>query len=426
MRLTLFAAIALCLCAGAVCAQTPPGRRAWVEMTGQGAEARLVTDAAACPQITIDGRDVPMQLRAGPSAAFPVTLCRAPLPADAKQAAIGALVLPIPAAAPNRILIFGDTGCRLKGAVIQDCNNARTWPFALVSRRAAAMKPDLIIHVGDYYYRESPCPAGDARCAGSPHGDTWASWDAEFFTPTGSLLDAAPWVFVRGNHESCVRGGAGWFRLLDAASEPLACPASSAAFKVAVGDLNLYVVDGADADDRGPSAPGVAAFSEQLDSLGADLAKGRGWILTHRPIWGLVPAVNLGPLGGVQIPINETEQAAVRGRDLGGVQMVVSGHIHHFASYDFGGDRPAQLIAGTGGDLPDSGDSRRPRDAPTAIDGLDARGFAFAQYGYFLLDRAGEDWTGAFRDLDDHLVATCRLHDRALTCGRVKAVKPPG
>ncbi len=128
----------------------------------------------------------------------------------------------------------------------------------------------------------------------------------------------------------------------------------------------------------------------------------------------------------MQIPINETEQAAVRGRDLGGVQMVVSGHIHHFASYDFGGDRPAQLIAGTGGDLPDSGDSRRPRDAPTAIDGLDARGFAFAQYGYFLLDRAGEDWTGAFRDLDDHLVATCRLHDRALTCGRVKAVKPPG
>ena len=38
------------------------------------------------------------------------------------------------------------------------------------SRLAAAQKPDLVIHVGDYYYRETPCPAGEAKCAGSPFG----------------------------------------------------------------------------------------------------------------------------------------------------------------------------------------------------------------------------------------------------------------
>ena len=426
MRLTVIAAIALCLSGGLARAQSPPGPRAWVQMTGEGAESRLITDAPACPAITIDGQTLPMQLRAAPSDAFPVRVCRAPLPAGAKQVAIGTLALPVPAAAPNRILIFGDTGCRLKGAAVQACNDPRAWPFALVSQRAAAMKPDLIIHVGDYYYRETPCPAGAAGCGGSPHGDTWASWDADFFTPTGPLLDAAPWIFVRGNHESCLRGGGGWFRLLDAAAAPLVCPASSPAFKVQAGDLNLYVVDGADADDRNPSMTGIAAFSDQLDSLGADLAEGRGWILAHRPVWGLVPAVDLGPLGFVDVPINATEQAAVRGRDLAGVQMIVSGHIHHFASYDFGAARPAQLIAGTGGDVPDSGDSKRPRGGQDRIDGMDARGFRFAQYGYFLLDRAGDDWTGAFRDLDDRLVATCRLHERSLTCRRVKSVRPRG
>jgi hypothetical protein len=35
-----------------------------------------------------------------------------------------------------------------------------------------------------------------------------------------------------------------------------------------------------------------------------------------------------------------------------------------------------------------------------------------------LLERTGADWTGAFRDLDDKVVAVCRLHLRDLTCRR--------
>ena len=83
--------------------------------------------------------------------------------------------LPVPVANPQRILVVGDTGCRIKGASLQACNDPMQWPFLAVSQAAAGLKPDLIIHVGDYLYRESPCPAGNAGCAGSPWGDNWVT-----------------------------------------------------------------------------------------------------------------------------------------------------------------------------------------------------------------------------------------------------------
>ena len=125
------------------------------------------------------------------------------------------------------IAAFGDTGCRLKSAKtaakeddingadargkFQDCNDPALWPFAQVAQSVADAKPDLVIHVGDYLYRESACPAGDAGCARSPYGDDWPTWKADFFAPAAPALRAAPWIVVRGNHEICRRAGAGLF-----------------------------------------------------------------------------------------------------------------------------------------------------------------------------------------------------------------------
>jgi hypothetical protein len=160
----------------------------------------------------------------------------------------------------------------------------------------------------------------------------------------------------------------------------------------------------------------VVAFSAQLAALGADLAHRPGWILTHRPFWGLTPVLRLGPIGPIELPLNATEEAAARQHDLSAVQMVVSGHIHHFASYAFGPGRPAQLIVGTGGDIGEDADTARVRIQTPRIDGMDAQGLTFDRFGYFLFDRAGADWVGAFRDLDDRVIATCRLHGRDLAC----------
>ena len=96
--------------------------------------------------------------------------------------------------------------------------------------------------------------------------------------------------------------------------------------------------------------------------------------------------------------------------------MVVSGHIHHFASYAFGPERPAQLIAGTGGDIGEDADTPVLRSDAVKLDGRPARRLTFDRFGYLLLDRSGADWVGAFWDLNDHVVAACRLHERRLSC----------
>ncbi len=106
----------------------------------------------------------------------------------------------------------------MKGSLVQPCNDARQWPFAAIARKAADLKPDLVIHVGDYLYRGERVSGElmpDVR--GTPFGDNWPEkkrWAADFFTPAQPLLAAAPWVFVRGNHEDCQRAGPGWTRLL--------------------------------------------------------------------------------------------------------------------------------------------------------------------------------------------------------------------
>ena len=398
--------------------------QAWVQYIQGGAQIRAVSASPTCPVVTIDGRPHRLTTRAGPVPGFAQTLCQLDLPAGARTATLEGRPMPLPPKSPRRIVIFGDTGCRLKGSDFQACNDPRAWPFAAVARMAAAQHPDLVIHVGDYYYRESPCPAADAGCAGTPSGDAWVSWKADFFDPAAPLLAAAPWVFVRGNHEACRRGGEGWFRLLDAAQRPVACPGASAAFTVDLGDLNLYVIDSSRAADSEAPAGDVAAMAVQLDALRADLAQKPGWILTHRPIWGLAPVARIGPMGPFEIALNRTEQVAVAGRDLSAVRMVVSGHIHHFDSLSFGPARPAQLVVGTGGDVGDWADTPQVRQTTPSIDGATARRLSFERFGYFLLDRDGADWVGAFRDLDNRLVANCRLHSRALTCWGAKPGTP--
>ncbi|HEY2177885.1 MAG TPA: metallophosphoesterase [Caulobacteraceae bacterium] len=387
---------------------------AWVEMTGGGAQARAVTQAHLCPSIRIDGRRRPMLQRAGPSEAFPNRLCVSALPRRVHRVSIGGMALPTPRPRPDRLVIFGDSGCRLKGRITQHCNDPTGWPFARVAALAAARRPDLVIHVGDYYYRETPCPAGQSACAGSPWGDRWATWKAELFDPAAPLLAAAPWVFARGNHEDCARGGAGWFRLLDAAPRVKACPAQADTFAVPLGGVRLLVVDSADTNDATAPADRVAAFAARLTGLGGP-GRESTWIVTHRPVWF---AARRGETLGDGV-INATERAAVKGVDLGNVDVVVSGHVHDFTALDFAGARPAQLIVGTGGDLLEAGDSPPPVTGAPEVDGLPAEAFSMGRFGYFLLDRLGGDWIGGFHDLSDALIARCRLHARRLTCAAV-------
>jgi hypothetical protein len=161
---------------------------AWVAVSegGQAIARIVVASAADCPAIQIDGAMHAMSLRQPlPQGLRPA--CEFTIPLGAKKAKVNGQALALPRANPSRVIAIGDTGCRIKGDELQACNDPQQWPFAQVASQAAHERPDLVIHVGDYLYRENPCPADkQAMCGGTPAGDNWDAWNADFFTPAAS------------------------------------------------------------------------------------------------------------------------------------------------------------------------------------------------------------------------------------------------
>jgi Calcineurin-like phosphoesterase len=216
--------------------------------TGNVAIARALTayvppaDAGTtnpCPNIAINGgAPVQMNLRAAATTSlatrsvntppnkpslFPVSSCEYVLPTGTTSAVVAGQSLPLPKANPTKIVVIGDTGCRLQnGNGTQSCNDPdpagtdTPYPWAAIASAAAAQNPDLVLHVGDWAYRDNPCPPGlGFNCGGSPWGFGWDTWEADVFAPGAPLLAAAPWIMTRGNHEQCNRAGQGWYRFLD-------------------------------------------------------------------------------------------------------------------------------------------------------------------------------------------------------------------
>ncbi len=383
----------------------------WVQLTSDGGlDIRAITaPGMPCPKVVADGTAVESKPRGAPDDAYPVQVCVAHLATPPRAATVDGVPVPALPGAIKRIVVIGDTGCRLKGSFVQDCNDPVKWPFATVARLAAARHPDLVIHVGDYHYRETPCPQGRAGCAGSPFGDIWAVWQHDFFSPAAPLLAAAPWVLVRGNHELCSRGGHGWFRLLDPHPD-VACVTTTAPYALRVDAMNLLVFDGADADDGKADPAKVAVYRSQMQTLLAN-APSHSWLLTHRPIWAVTEGEGAAP----GATLNATEQAAINGLVPAGLDLVLSGHIHDFTSYEFGPARPAQLVVGEGGDANDA--IVQPITAGMSIDGMKLRRvFASPDWGYLVLHRTATGWAGTVYSIADTVLATCRIHGRDLAC----------
>jgi predicted phosphodiesterase len=407
--------------------------RAWVVVGAGGALViRAVGHGASCPALEVDGAKLAMSVRAAPDAAYADATCEASLPAAARAASIEGRALAIPKPRIDRIVVLGDTGCRMKEKTFQDCNDPKAWPFAKIAGAAAAWKPDLVIHVGDFLYRKTECPDGNAGCAGSPVGDRETTWDADFVAPALPLLRAAPWIVVRGNHEGCSAGGVGFFRLLDPRPLAATCTDTTAAYATGLGDLRFWVLDSVVADDVETKPEKVELFRAQLASLEAasisakDAKDAKGaksapaWLLVHRPLFGVFgnPRGAPPPKDPKIVPINATLQAAWGAAAPKSVDLVLSGHVHMFQAISFaGGDggRPAQLVAGMGGTLGDVPPTERLDgviEAGTPI----AKGVARAQPGFVTLERKGARWEATLRDPEGAALVTCTLDGRTLAC----------
>ncbi len=396
----------------------------WVELGPDGASSVRAITEDACPAVTFDGTAVPMNVRSEPGQSFgnvkpdqqfPVRGCELAVPPGAISAILDGKPLPLPRPNPQRIVIFGDTGCRLKtGDAWQACNDASAWPFGKIAAVAAAARPDLVIHVGDYEYREEPCPAGNTGCAGSPSGYGWKPWNADFFEPAAPLFATAPWIMARGNHEDCGRAGEGWFRFLDPSPMATACRDLTGDYVVQLGDLGVVVVDSAKVKDT------AGADSEQVPILRRQfldvLAKipNNAWLVTHKPVNAM-----LAKPGDREVNIvsNKVLQAALGADMPASVRMEIAGHIHFFQVVGFGGARPPQLVVGTGGDNLE--EMPKASVAGADINGLTAvNAVTYSGFGYMVWNRVDANiWSGTLFDVNAKPLNHCRLSDRLLSCG---------
>jgi Calcineurin-like phosphoesterase len=417
---------------------------------------RVITSAASCPAISVNGKEQPMTVRAQAAtmpqrktksspalskpSAFPVLTCEAKLAPGTTRALIEGHALPLPPPVVNRIVVIGDTGCRIKGSIVQDCGPTG-YPFATVAARAADWKPDMVLHVGDYLYRENPCPEGQTGCLGSPWGYGWDAWDADFFTPAAPLLAAAPWVFVRGNHENCDRAGQGWWRFL--APFPLAdgrtCDDStqdtagddSPTYAVPLGGgAQIVAMDMAYADEFKPLDPStpaavpIAAAWHALDTLSKNAAFTMA--ATHKPILGFSAEERNGTnwLRQGNIAIQSVFASIDPGLIPSKVDVIFGGHYHAWEQVSFASDHPSQFIAGFSGTQEDTlplpetlapGQTPAPGTTPNQfsswVDG----------FGYMTLERRDTThWDVKVWNLKGQIVNTCAIDGKHSVCDKAQ------
>jgi hypothetical protein len=415
-------AFGLILLAGLAHAQllTPP----WIELGADGQVlARVVVDAAtSCPAISVDGANQTMALRTPVPAGFQ-PLCEFALPSAAKAASIttsiGVQTLHLPTPDPTSVVVLGDTGCRIKDARVQDCNDMSKWPLQSVAESAASVKPDLIIHVGDYLYRESACPEdSQKKCGGTPIGDNWDTWNADFFGPAAKLLAAAPWAFSRGNHEDCKRAWRGWFYYLDPRPWTNVCWVYTPAYVVSLGARQLVMLDSSATEEDSLEPKQVAEYTSELRAVFQDgkAHVEHAWLVDHHPFWGLKPADKGKGVKALSAPL----EAAWKQVKPSGIEMVLSGHIHMFAVIPFDSGRPMQVVSGDGG-------TALSAPIPASVDGTVIQGTAVhgsqtrIDFGYTWLRKSptpsSDAWDLTLRSTAGAAVVHCAIANGTAACG---------
>jgi hypothetical protein len=437
-----------------------PATEAVFTVQGERATVRVLTRASACPGIEWDGRAaLPMRVRAAPatvalrddgaqaeskSAVFDVLTCEAAWPAGVMSARVAGQVVPAPKAEIRRIVIIADSGCRMKASenAFQACNDAKQWPFAQLAQSAAAQQPDLVIHIGDIHYRESPCPAGNTGCANSPWGYGYDAWAADLFKPAQVLLQAAPWIFVRGNHESCQRAGQGWFRFVDsrafsaarACDEPRLDTAGdySDPFTVSLTpDTQLLVFDSSRTSGKPFSIkdPAYARYTADMQAVNRlSQQRPHSFFMSHHPLLAIAPGKGTNTItpGGNAGLLSVLAASNPQRLLPEGVDVAMHGHLHYFEALGFKTAHPVSLVMGNSGSANDGAIPLHLPENTEAYPGAIVADYAAtADYGFATLDRVGSANSGKWLltefNVDGKPVFQCAVDGNSSRC---KAVIP--
>ena len=332
----------------------------------------VVKGKASCPSIQLGdplSSTMEMRERANPAREkFPVTVCEALLPrtdrkvkvtiSDSRELTVPALIGGMKL---GSIVVLGDTGCRGKDKN-QNCKVLKEWPFKKLALAASGIggqnseQPDLVIHVGDYAYQSD----GDEEDA---VGDSWDIWKEEFFKPAQPLLGAAPWVMVRGNHESCGRNSAqGWLLFLNHVSgRTIRCEDHGKGNRYfglpyaldVTADLRIIVLDSANASNWVPESKDE--FPKQFKAIDKDLSSKRGdqrrlWLLSHVPLLGCGRDGEAEPIKAWP-PDDRILYRALKNAKVNlSVDAIISGDLHMYQQVQSSElNLPSQYIVGHSG-----------------------------------------------------------------------------
>lgn len=442
--------------------------------------ARTVIDTQyQCPSIieTPSGSHtttIPMVPRENPNH-FSVLVCEALIEFDKTygiQFSDKTQPLPLAKSSPKHIQVFGDTGCKgIKPGKPGGCAvGSPAQPFKALADKGAEQSPDVIFHMGDYNYRGTsgdvyftqkdakgqlaqvkqwPYDAGDgvsqaAHCGQAPgtpfysqsalnasRPDIWENWRDDLFLPAQKLMQAAPWIVARGNHELCSRAGQGFFYFLDSHSnlidgdQQLSCPTPNInksalhnslqipTYQVSFTHLNVVVLDSANACDSFTDSPFQPIYNQVMKDVDnfAQNAKTPSWVMTHRPIWA-VEGYEAGKSTGCTSKnqygcINQMLQKGIKNlpnKALNDkVQLVLTGHMHQFESVSFKEKRPPALIVGSSGVALSGSTSTEdiridglPADALSLGESVKYQGQSLPAFGYMNVTLgANAQWQGS-------------------------------
>lgn len=285
---------------------------AWIQLGDQNtASARVILPGVnvSCPNITVGSNTSQMTVRSIPSNYNEfnnaITVCEHLIKSTTDSIFVDnagtPLKLPSSTGNSDTFLVLGDTGCRLKHRDRQLCKGGSVetgmWGFPTLSLSAEAdQQTDLILHVGDYIYRESTshsqpelCKHYDPSKGWVNCGDNWPTWQADFFEPANastpqnnnSLLLKAPWIFVRGNHENCTRSWQGYYLFFADGDAPNECGTNQAViapYSVQLADLDIHVVDTSNEDAHSAAT----SFNSVKNNMATNTKL--AWLTTHVPM----------------------------------------------------------------------------------------------------------------------------------------------
>ncbi|MFT5136141.1 MAG: hypothetical protein ACI9XU_000147 [Arenicella sp.] len=396
-----------------VLGQSPAGENFAIART-------VIEPNLACPSLSVIATDNTQNRSSQPMVTrnnrtqFPVIVCEALVSFDVQYQlnfANYSVVLPIAKTNPQKIQVFGDTGCKTSDCAL----GTPAQPFKSLADSGAIDKPDLVLHMGDFNYRgtggavlfttknkdgqwaqksqwtydggddltqaehcgtKAGTPFYSQSAANANRPDSWQYWHDDLFMSAQKLMAAAPWIVARGNHELCSRAGPGYFYFLDPHSnliegqQQLSCPAVDASkgvmantlqipnYIVSFDKLDIAVIDSANACDSFVNSPFMKVYKKVFADLASKVSKANTWLVTHRPIWGVQSYQTEKSTGCTSDNeyscINQMMQQAIAAQPEkslpDSVKLILTGHMHKFESVTFNkGENPPNIVVGSSG-----------------------------------------------------------------------------